>query len=337
MRLVLATLVALAALAPLARGVEPTWHHGTVSEGLFVMGYDVYEPTTYVADGNAPLLLELHGCGGTGLAHAAVTSWNEVAEERGMLVVYPTHPPETPTSDLLNCWHWWEPANQARSGVEPRLLVAILDEIAPRMGLPFDEARVFVAGHSAGAAMTAVMASAYPERFAGAGIIAGARYERLVCENPYPPACDTGQLSASADSEEAARIAGDHAHAAAGAQARRVPALVMLGDEDGFIHASNLRTTAIQWLRSNDWADDGAANGSVDETAEDHANRPATRETLGLDVWCYHDAANALLVEEWRVEGLAHTWPQASTTGPDPPDAARELWRFWNGLGSGCA
>ena len=54
--------------------------------------YFVYTPTRYQAGTRVPLVVMLHGCSQTPRGAAVTTRWNELAEERNFIVVYPAQP-----------------------------------------------------------------------------------------------------------------------------------------------------------------------------------------------------------------------------------------------------
>jgi poly(3-hydroxybutyrate) depolymerase len=54
--------------------------------------YFVYTPTRYQAGTRVPLVVMLHGCSQTPRGVAVTTRWNELAEERNFIVVYPAQP-----------------------------------------------------------------------------------------------------------------------------------------------------------------------------------------------------------------------------------------------------
>jgi ABC-type sugar transport system substrate-binding protein len=72
------------------------------------------------------------------------------------------------------CFNWFEPDDTARDRGEALSIRQMIDAVVERHSV--DRSRVYVAGFSAGGAMTAAMVAAYPERFAGGAIIAGVPY-----------------------------------------------------------------------------------------------------------------------------------------------------------------
>jgi poly(hydroxyalkanoate) depolymerase family esterase len=110
----------------------------------------------------------LHGGHQDPHAFAVATGMNQLAREQGFLVLYPElSQPSTPDTD----WHWFERGNQARGSGESAQIAALTLDIAARNQV--DPDRIYIAGLSAGAAMAASVAAAYPELYAAVGVHAG--------------------------------------------------------------------------------------------------------------------------------------------------------------------
>jgi poly(hydroxyalkanoate) depolymerase family esterase len=118
-----------------------------------------------------PLVVMLHGCTQDPDVFAHDTEMNELAASEGFLVLYPDQPG---TANQRKCWNWFEPAHQARSRGEPAEIVAIVERV--RGQFQVDPDRIYVAGLSAGAAMSVVMGVTYPDVFAAIGVAAGLPY-----------------------------------------------------------------------------------------------------------------------------------------------------------------
>jgi poly(3-hydroxybutyrate) depolymerase len=179
-----------------------------------------------------------------------------------------------------------------------------------------DAARVFVTGLSAGGAMTCVMLAAYPDLFAGGGVVAGLPFG--VADNLQAAlgAMMGGDRRSARDLGERVRRAGP---------AGRVPRLAIWhGDADGTVKPSNAGEIAKQWA--------GA-----------HGLPPKPTETVALPgrtraVWRGPDGT--VLIESNLLKGFGHATPLA-TRGADGAgsaapymleagvSAALEIARFW--------
>ncbi|MGH2543086.1 MAG: extracellular catalytic domain type 1 short-chain-length polyhydroxyalkanoate depolymerase, partial [Ardenticatenaceae bacterium] len=134
--------------------------------------YKVYLPTGYQPGTPAPLVVMLHGCTQDPDQFAAGTEMNSYAEQHTFIVVYPDQPASANSS---KCWNWFEPAHQSRGGGEPATIVEIVNEV--KSDYTIDENRVYVAGLSAGAAMSVILGATYPDEFAALGVSAGLEYK----------------------------------------------------------------------------------------------------------------------------------------------------------------
>lgn len=131
--------------------------------------YELHLPDA-VADGRrAPLLVLFHGHAGNATQIAELTALDEVATAAGIVVAAPQGLGDPPTWGVLAGLERDEP-----------FVNAVLDELT---ALPcVDPDRVWLSGHSAGAAFSAVFGCRNAERIEGLGLNAGLA----------PPLCEPG-------------------------------------------------------------------------------------------------------------------------------------------------
>lgn len=131
--------------------------------------YELYLPDVVASGGRAPLLVLFHGHAGNATQIAELTSLDELATSSGIVVVAPQGLGDPPTWGVLAGLERDEP-----------FVNAVLDELT---ALPcVDPARVWLAGHSAGAAFSAVFGCRNADRIEGLGLNAGLA----------PALCETG-------------------------------------------------------------------------------------------------------------------------------------------------
>jgi poly(hydroxyalkanoate) depolymerase family esterase len=278
-----------------------------VEEGQFISAsfanqagtrpYKLYIPTGY-AGKPLPLIVMLHGCTQTPDDFAAGTRMNALAEERGCFVLYPA---QTRAANRSRCWNWFKRADQRRDQGEPAVLAGMTRECMRRYAI--DPRRVYVAGLSAGGAMAAVLAAAYPDLYAAAGVHSG-----LAVGSAH----DVPSAFAAMRGRPPGRGAGRERGRGA------VPVIVFHGDRDATVHPRN----GEQVIRESA---DPAASSSV-ERGQVPGGHAYTRTV-------HRDSSGRVVLEHWLVHGAGHAWsggsPSGSYTDPRGPDAAGAMLHFF--------
>ena len=263
--------------------------------------YKLYIPTRYAGQ-PLPMIVMLHGCTQTPDDFAAGTRMNALAEERGCFVLYPA---QTRAANRSRCWNWFKRGDQGRDKGEPAILVGMTRECMSRYAI--DPRRVYVAGLSAGGAMAAVLAAAYPDLYAALGVHSG-----LAVGSAH----DVQSAFAAMQGTPAARGAGRERGF------RSVPVIVFHGDRDTTVHPRNGERVILESV-------DPAATSSV-EQGQVPGGHAYTRTV-------HRDPAGRIVLEHWVVHGARHAWsggsPSGSYTDPKGPDAARAMLRFFDQTG----
>ncbi|MCP2015093.1 poly(hydroxyalkanoate) depolymerase family esterase [Deinococcus sp. HSC-46F16] len=288
---------------------------GSATGGGVTRNYTLYTPPAG-AGTPRPLVVMLHGCTQSPADFAAGTRMNDLADQKGFLVVYP----EQPSSANQNkCWNWFEPTHQSRGQGEPAAIKAIVDAVKGRTSV--DGSRVYVAGLSAGAAMSVIMGATYPDVFSAIGVGAGLEYKAATSTAAAFTAMNSGGPNPDAQ--------GIAAYNAMGTAKRNVRAIVFHGTSDYTVYPVNGDQVAAQWVQTNDLTDDGADNGS--KATSQVTSRSGT--VSGGRAYTVKTYAGGV-VEHWTVTGMGHAWSGGSTAGtytdPQGPDASAEMWRFFS-------
>ncbi len=243
----------------------------------------------------------LHGCTQNPDQSAAGTRLNALAEESTFLVAYPE---QTTAANPSRCWNWFQPSHQQRGRGEPAIIAGITRQVMSLHRV--DERRVHIAGMSAGGAMAAITAAAYPELYAAvavhSGMPAGAAHD-------LPTAFAAMRQGAPRGS----RTAGP-------AGRTTVATIVFHGDSDTTVNPSN----AQRVLEAAGLPRGVTASSSGGQVP---GGRAFTRTI-------HRGAGGEVVAECWLIHGAGHAWSGGSRAGSftDPlgPDATREMVRFFH-------
>ncbi|MGW4243319.1 extracellular catalytic domain type 1 short-chain-length polyhydroxyalkanoate depolymerase [Nocardia sp. NPDC004722] len=309
-----ALVVALLAMSPSIAAASPaadtglTWH--SYGKGDAARRYLVYRSAD-LAPG-APVVVWLHGCWFRGsdpsdtdrVQSALDTGFPALAARYGFAVVFPQQPR---SANADECWNWFDPMQQWSGAGE----AATLDGLtaAAVTDLRADPKRVYLAGHSAGGAMTAVLGAAYPQHFAALGISAG-----------FPAVMGLDSLGLFAGN----RMIGQGV--------RRLPAAVVTGSDDPLSQPWIQQLITGEWRRANLAADRrsldvlGAFTDVVAPAEPDSVEEFAgTGSSYPFTVSQYRVGGH-IAVDHWVFQGMGHEYPAATMTPA--------LWDFFAASGA---
>ena len=276
-----------------------------------------------------PLVVYLHGCTQTAEDAAIGTRWNELAERKGFVVVYPE---QDLAANGAGCWNWFEPDQQVRGSGEPAIITAIVAEVVASMKI--DATRVYVAGASAGADMATILGATYPDVFAAIAPFAGCAY--ATCSD------GTGKL----------------ALAAMGQYARRLPVITVQGTADPANNVLMGESAVRQWVGTNGLSprpsstehhgDFTAVAPGTGDPCIRAAHLPCAGGVIGwksypYTISHYGDSHGCRLVDAWYIHGLSHEYPDGDPnrgfTDPIGPDVTSAAWAFFthHRVGAPCA
>lgn len=302
-------------------GARGQWLAGTFSEPRARsrrlprrdLAYRLYLPAGIGAAERLPLLVMLHGCTQTAVEFADGTRMNTEAEKRHFAVLYPE---QSRKSNSLRCWNWFAPDSLLGRG-EAALLVDAVRQVMEHH--PIDTARAYVAGFSAGGAMSAVLCATHGERlFAACAIHSGVMFHAA---STALQALQVMSHGAGTSSHEIAQEIASHRPPGS----RLVPTLIIHGTDDQTVNPVNAVQIAEQMrlvaqrlhpdsdppiIRDERWIESGGRRYRQQDT------------TLGQMV----------LIRSIVIDGLGHAW-----SGGDAhhgffdaagPDASRLVLEF---------
>lgn len=301
-----------AAESPVKRFVPeaggPQWLSSRFEHGDATHIYKLYVPSGY--DGRPlPMIVMLHGAQQDPDDFAAGTEMNAAAEAQGYIVVYPE---QSESANPLRCWNWFRPADQTRESGETAMVAALTREVMAMCNV--DEARVYVAGMSAGAAMAVNLAVTQPDLYAAAAIHSGVAFG--IADEPLSALCamndGMGKLRLPESSSD-------------GAPPRTVPLIVFHGDADDTVHPRNSdQIVAMNRLLLG-------ASGDAHQPALTYLENAENGHSYTRHV--FRDREGVTIGEQWLVHGLGHAWsggnPDGTYTDVRGPHATREIVRFF--------
>lgn len=248
-------------------------------------------PQTVVAGG--PLVVLLHGCGQSAATFAADAGWIALSDRLGIPLLLPEQLGE---NNRGRCFNWFQPLHVKRGFGEAMSIRQMVATAVDR--LEADPQRVFVAGLSAGGAMTAALLAAYPDVFAAGAVVAGL---------PVGAASSTTEALARMAEAGPVRSRDDWALEARGAA------------PNGY--AGPWPRVSIWHGASDDVVDPGNARLLADQWSALHGTDSGTTSTMATGkrrtVW---GPPERPLVELWMLPDLPHSWPAG---------AVDRVARFW--------
>lgn len=156
---------------------------GNHTIALTVLGvertYVVHVSSLYDRQTPSPVVVMLHGGGGTANASIWETGWTDKADKAGFLAVFPNALARDPTqrSHFSRNPQLWNDGSDRfysdqKASNDIDFITAMLDDLALRFNL--DKRRIFVTGFSNGASMSFLIGAALPHRIAAIAPVAGA-------------------------------------------------------------------------------------------------------------------------------------------------------------------
>jgi polyhydroxybutyrate depolymerase len=129
--------------------------------------YLLYVPRSYDRSRPTPLVVSMHPAMSWPSSQMSISHWNDVADENGILVVYPAgtgHGPRT----------WFMEGRRTPSRMPDVLFLShLIDSLESSYNV--DRARIYADGLSNGGGMAFAMACARPDRVAAVGMVSAAR------------------------------------------------------------------------------------------------------------------------------------------------------------------
>ncbi|GAB4004866.1 hypothetical protein GCM10029992_51090 [Glycomyces albus] len=197
----------------------------------------------YVPDNvasNPALVVANHYCTGSGPDYYSGTQFDELAEQFGYIVVYPSVTRESKCFDVAS------EASLSGTGGDSVSIKSMVDHVLANYGA--DQNRIFATGTSSGAMMTNVLLGVYPEIFKAGSAYAGVPYTCFATTNgsEWNSDCATGTI------DRTPQQWGDAVRDANPGYAGPWPRMqIWHGTEDDALFYSNFQEQIDQWTNVN--------------------------------------------------------------------------------------
>ena len=257
-----------------------------------------------------PLVVVLHGAGGSGKTYLEKNGWVTESQKGDFVVIAPDGLPSRPRMEPSfqtnpRVWNSGQlnPLSPRSRIDDVEFLASMIRDAATRF--PVKDQPVFMTGHSNGTGMTFRFAYSHPEMLAAIAPILG---QNLTGGQPLK---------------------------------KGVATLYMLGTEDP-LNPLNGGTQKTRWASQQV----PPVQTSIDKWARSLAieNPPnVVRNDGDVEVRRYQPGKDGATFEVWFLKGQGHAWPggQASglpesVLGPNPSrvNATKEIWKFFHGVAS---
>jgi len=272
--------------------------------------YTIHVPNDYDGRQPLPVVIMLHGGGGTANAAIAETGWANKAEKEGFLAVFPEAMSRDPSQRSSFVWNpqlWNDGSDRFYPDQKAPDDVAFIDTLIDDLCsiFPVDREQIFVTGFSNGASMCFQIGAKLSKRIAAIAPVAGACWsDYVVPERPVSLYYMTGL--------------NDPLNIIEGG----VPKLLS-GQSDQVRAKAKppVRDSINKWINALDC----------------HTKPASTSEVNGVHIETYGPGRSGAEVIYVTVEGLGHTWPGGKSLLPesmvgktsDKIKATDAIWDFF--------
>jgi polyhydroxybutyrate depolymerase len=145
------------------------WMQGKTNGAIVTLGqtrkYLVYVPKSYDRSKPTPLVISLHPAAARAETEMEISRWNDVADEHGFIVVYPSG------SDFPRVW----PMGPDSLGWDVKFICNLIDKLEAEYNI--DATRIYADGMSIGGGMAFALSCKLPDRIAAVGAVAAAQMQ----------------------------------------------------------------------------------------------------------------------------------------------------------------
>jgi polyhydroxybutyrate depolymerase len=248
--------------------------------------YRLYTPSGYPSGPLRPLLLVLHGGGGSAEGAEKTSFTHAAADKHGVIAVYPDGIAQRVLGKAMETWNGGYCCGEAaKQGVDDTaFIVQLLDEL--KKTVRYDPKRVYATGISNGAIMATRLACERPDRVAAIAGVANPGYI-ADCKNPRP----VGVQIIHGTADGCARF--DGGASCGGCWERAVEKWLGIPMPPREFPCNSVADQAAFWRRVNGCSD-------VAKSTYDHGKAHCSE---------YSECSSHRSVSVCIVDGGGHTWP----------------------------
>lgn len=271
--------------------------------------YLLYVPKGYKQGTSVPLVIMLHGMGGTAILSQRETGWSEKGEAEGFLVAYPdaTRPDPLRRASLRTNPQAWNDGSGRFHSAEQNIddvafIRSIIDELSTDYSI--DKDRVFVTGFSNGASMSFRIGAELAHRVKAIAPHSGSCWTEKIAPERGLSVC---YLTGTTDSLNP--IEGGF------------PKLAMGGKDQGGRSKPPVMSMITKWIKANECSE---------ESMMDEVTNGVRKRRYGSG----RDQSQILYI---TIEGLGHHWAGGKSQAPgflvgentDKLKATDVIWTFF--------
>lgn len=264
---------------------------GSYSNSAGSRSYTAFIPTNRPA--HPGLMVVLHGCLMTDQQMESGTNMDQVAGERGFIVLYPK---QEYADNVMACWNWFKTENLQRAQGEGSIIIGMVQDLVNKYSI--DDTRMAVAGLSAGAAMASNLLGCYSDLFQGGLIQSGFEYGAAQSESEAHSVMSNGSTR---DLDGLAQ----QAYACSPRRSTLIPVIVVQGSSDPYVNPVNADRVASFFEKLNTLIARGV--GQNPQVAE------ATKQLASVNGGYNSAETDSLfdgqvIVQKVIVQGMGHGW-----------------------------
>ncbi|MDW4910787.1 PHB depolymerase family esterase [Streptomyces sp. ADMS] len=248
----------------------------------------VYVPDS--APASPPIVVAMHGCGGSGPGFAQASEFSGLADRYGFIVIYPT---ATKQTVMGNCFDVWSQESKTHGGgSDPASIVSMVAYAVQQYG--GDRGQVFATGSSSGGQETQALLAVYPDVFQAGASFMGVPFTCFANAADFPP---TTSQCVSGSMNKTPQQWGDAVRAAyPGYTGPRPRVQLWHGTADSLVPYQLQRESVEQWT--------DVAGLSQTPTSSDQPQRSWMRDRFA-------DSSGTVRVEAIGVQGAGHSLPMS--------------------------